>query len=66
MGWGPINPVPVDVGIVRVQRSPIDTGTVPIPESRIDIGTVHAHASIPTGVQTLQKSNVPTMPLWML
>ena len=50
IGWGPISPVLVDVGTVRVHGSLIDTGTVPIPESRVDIGIVHAHASMPTGV----------------
>ena len=66
MGRGLINPVLVDVGTVCVHESPVDVGTVPILESHVDTGTVHTYASMPTGVQTPQKSDSPTMPLWML
>ena len=66
MGRGPISPIPVVVWTVHVHKSPVDTETVPIPESRVNTRIVHAHTCMPTGVQTPQKSNGPTMPLWML
>jgi len=66
MGEGPISPVPIDVGTVCVRWSPVDIEAVPIPENRMDTGTVHAHANMPTGVQTPQKSDGHIMLLWML
>ena len=53
MGQSPISPVPVDAGIV------------PIPESRVKNETIHIHASMLTEVQTPQRGNSPTMPLWI-
>ena len=66
MGWGPINPVPVDVGIAPIPKSHVNTGTVPILESRVNTGTIHIHTSMLTEVQIPQRSDVPTMLLWML
>ena len=64
-GQSPISPVPVDAGIVPIPESHVDAGTVPIPESRVETGTIRVHASMSTGVQTLQRGDGPTMPLWM-
>ena len=77
-GWSPISLVPVNTGIVAtpeshdnartvpIPESHVDVGTIPILESHVDTGTVHTYASMPTEVQTPQKSDSPTVPLWML
>ena len=64
MSRGPISPVLIDVGTVRVHGSPVETRiipilesrvdkrTIPIPKSRVYTGTVHTHLSTPTEVQT--------------
>ena len=54
MGRGPISLVPVNAGIV------------PIPKSRVDTRTDHVHVSMLIGVRNPQRTNDPTMPLWML
>ena len=66
MGWGLISPVLVDVETICVHGSLVNVGTIPILESHVDTGTVHTYASMPTEVQTPQKSDSPTVPLWML
>ena len=56
----------IDVGRDPISPESVHTGTVPILENHVDIRTIHAHASMPIGVQTPQTSNSPIMPLWML
>ena len=77
-GRSPINLVPVNAEIVPtpgshddartfpIPESHIDAGTILIPESRIKTRTVRVHTSMPTEVQTPQRGDGPTMPLWML
>ena len=65
-GTVPIPENHVDARTVPIPENHIDVGTVPILENHVDTGTIHAHASMPIGVQTPQTSNSPIMPLWML
>ena len=50
LGWGPINPVPISVGIIHIHRNPIDVETVYIHGSLVNIGTIHIHRNMQTGV----------------
>ena len=65
VGRDSINPVPVHAGIVPIPESHIDAGTIPNPESRVKNETIHIHASMLTEVQTPQRGDSPTMPLWI-
>ena len=65
MGQSPISPVLVDAGIVPIPESHVDAGIVPNPESRVKNETIHIHASMLTEVQTPQRGDSPTMPLWI-
>ena len=78
VGRDSINPVPVHAGIVPIRKNHVDARTVPILESHddtrtfpnlescVNARTVHDHMYMPTEVQIPQRSNGPTMLLWML
>ena len=56
----------VNAGIVPFPENHSDTGTAPILESRVNAGTVHVHADMPIMDRIPQRSDSPTMLLWML
>ena len=58
--------IPIHVGIVPFPENHVDAGTVPILESRVNVETVHIHMDMPIKVRISQRSDSPTMLLWML
>ena len=56
----------VDARTVPILESHDDTRIVPNLESRVNARIVHDHADMSTEVQIPQRSNDPTMLLWML
>ena len=66
MGQGPLNLVPVDVGIVHTHGNPVDNEAAHTYRSLVNVGIVHTHGNMQIRVQIPQMSDGPVMPLWTL
>ena len=62
----PIHENHVDARTILIWANHVDAKVTHIPENLVDNRIIHVHASMLTGVQIPQRSDVPTTQLWML